>query len=208
MVAEFHNTNFTCSPDSIVPSGPDYTDVAYQTCAEAGSRIGTTLVNGDDYLAAQFGFYHSHVWRDFGILVAFTVFYVAMTCWLNEVLEWDLDNAGPIQYKKSQKRLADKRPTSRDEESNPVQVDTKAPPPGSTDPMPNSGLTGTMSTFTWDSLNLNVQTPKETRTLLNGVCGYCKPGTLTALVGASGAGKSTCKTTLEDIMAKGKLTPT
>jgi ABC-type multidrug transport system ATPase subunit len=54
-------------------------------------------------------------------------------------------------------------------------------------------LAATESTFTWSDLELNVQIGKETRKLLDGVNGYCKPGTLTALVGASGAGKSTCE---------------
>ena len=69
MAAEFHNMNFTCAASSIVPSGSNYTDVAYQSCAYAGSKVGSIVVNGDDYLAAQFGFYYSHVWRNFGKFV-------------------------------------------------------------------------------------------------------------------------------------------
>ena len=194
MAAEFHNANFTCSPESIIPSGPGYTDVAYQTCSYAGSRVGSLVVNGDDYLAAKFGFYNSNVWRDFGILWLFTVVYTGLTCWLSEILEWGLDSAGPIQYKRSQRNQGSRGTKGRDEESNPVQVDPKVPV--SSEPLslpPNPGLTGTTSTFTWDDLDLTIQIGKETRKLLNGVCGYSKPGTLTALVGASGAGKSTCK---------------
>lgn len=70
MAVEFHNMNFTCAASSIVPSGSNYTDVAYQSCAYAGSKIGSIVVNGDDYLAAQFGFYYSHVWRNFGTLLS------------------------------------------------------------------------------------------------------------------------------------------
>lgn len=193
MAAEFHNVNFTCSPDSIIPSGPSYTDIAYQTCAYAGGQVGSTIVNGDDYLAAKYGFYYSNVWRDFGILIAFTVAYIAGTCWLSEKLEWDLDSAGPIQYKKPQKPAVSKSANSHDEENGPVQVDPKVPPSEAPGAQNNPSLVGTRSTFTWDDLELNVQIGKETRTLLNGVCGYCKPGTLTALVGSSGAGKSTRK---------------
>lgn len=194
MVAEFHNVNFTCSPDSIIPSGPGYTDVAYQTCSYTGSKAGSLVVNGDDYLAAQFGFYNRNVWRDFGILWLFTIVYTGLTCWLSEVLEWGVDSAGPIQYKKSRNALPRAGANSRDEESSPVQVDPKAPvsaEPPTTES--NPALAGTMSTFTWEDLELSVQIGDETRKLLNEVCGYCKPGTLTALVGASGAGKSTCK---------------
>ncbi|KAE8403235.1 hypothetical protein BDV37DRAFT_272325 [Aspergillus pseudonomiae] len=193
MAAEFHNTNFTCSPESVVPSGANYTNIAYQTCGYAGSQIGTTVVNGDDYLAAQYGFSFGHVWRNFGILCLFTVVYIACTCWLSEIMEWEPDSAGPIQYKKSRRSSRRTHREGSDEESNPVQRDATMPDSANTSEKPGQAITGTMSTFTWDNLELFVQVGKETRKLLNGVSGYCKPGTLTALVGASGAGKSTRK---------------
>jgi ABC-type multidrug transport system fused ATPase/permease subunit len=193
MAAEFHNVDFTCTASSIVPEGSNYTDIAYQTCAYAGSKIGSTIVNGDDYLASQFGFYYSHVWRNFGILCLFTVVFVGLTCWLSEVMEWELDGAGPIQYRAPKKWLSHKKISDSDEETTPVPVDPKAPPAGSQGIKSDQTLAATESTFTWSDLELNVQIGKETRKLLDGVNGYCKPGTLTALVGASGAGKSTCE---------------
>ncbi|KAJ5369504.1 hypothetical protein N7509_014116 [Penicillium cosmopolitanum] len=196
MAAEFHNVNFTCTASSIVPEGSNYTDIAYQTCAYAGSKIGSTVVNGDDYLASQFGFYYSHVWRNFGILCLFTVVFVGLTCWLSEVMEWELDGAGPIQYRAPKKWLNRKNISGSDEETTPVPVDPKAPP---------AVLAATESTFTWSDLELNVQIGKETRKLLDGVNGYCKPGTLTALVGASGAGKSTLLTALTQRQSAGTL---
>lgn len=42
--------------------------------------------------------------------------------------------------------------------------------------------------FTWENLNYTVPVPGGTRRLLHDVFGYVKPGTLTALMGASGAG--------------------
>ena len=43
--------------------------------------------------------------------------------------------------------------------------------------------------FTWENLNYHVPVPGGTKRLLHDVMGYVKPGTLTALMGASGAGK-------------------
>ena len=43
-------------------------------------------------------------------------------------------------------------------------------------------------TFTWENLNYHVPGPNGPIRLLHDVCGYVKPGTLTALMGASGAG--------------------
>ena len=43
-------------------------------------------------------------------------------------------------------------------------------------------------TFTWENLNYHVPGPNGQIRLLHDVFGYVKPGTLTALMGASGAG--------------------
>ncbi|KAL4923788.1 putative ABC multidrug transporter [Aspergillus undulatus] len=204
MAAEFHNTNFTCSPASVVPSGPGYTDIAYQTCGYAGSQIGTTIVNGDDYLAVKYGFYFSHVWRNFGILCLFTVAFVAGTCVLSEILEWEPGSAGPIQYKKSRNRSS-MIAKANDEEGRPVQVDETKPAPSDLENQSSQALIATKSSFSWDNLELFVQVEKEERKLLDGVSGYCKPGTLTALVGASGAGKSTLLTALTQRQSSGEL---
>jgi ABC-type multidrug transport system ATPase subunit len=50
---------------------------------------------------------------------------------------------------------------------------------------------GSISTkvFTWEHLDYTVPVPGGTRRLLSDVFGYVRPGTLTALMGASGAGK-------------------
>ncbi|BGP12461.1 hypothetical protein JCM10213_006973 [Rhodosporidiobolus nylandii] len=47
------------------------------------------------------------------------------------------------------------------------------------------------SVLSWNNVSLWVDTPLETRRLLDRVSGYIKPGRVTALLGASGAGKST-----------------
>ena len=55
-------------------------------------------------------------------------------------------------------------------------------------------------TFTWERVNYIVPVPGGERLLLHDVYGYVKPGTLTALMGASGAGKTTCL----DVLAQRK----
>ncbi|KAJ5112926.1 hypothetical protein N7456_001460 [Penicillium angulare] len=210
MAAEFHNRDFTCATGSVVPSGSNYTDIAYQTCAYAGSKIGTTVVNGDDYLATQFGFYYSHVWRNFGILCLFTVAFVILTCWLSEYLSWELDSAGPVQYKSSSHWPRRRKQTTigPDEEQAPVPINNKEAPTGFSHENSDHALAATESTFTWADLNLDVNIGKEPRKLLDGVSGFCKPGSLTALVGASGAGKSTLLTALTQRPAAGNLSGT
>jgi ATP-binding cassette, subfamily G (WHITE), member 2, SNQ2 len=54
--------------------------------------------------------------------------------------------------------------------------------------------------LTWEGVSYHVPVPDGTRQLLSDVYGYVKPGMLTALMGASGAGKTTCL----DVLAKRK----
>ena len=55
--------------------------------------------------------------------------------------------------------------------------------------------------FTWENVNYHVPVSSgKSRQLLSDLYGYVKPGTLTALMGASGAGKTTCL----DVLAQRK----
>lgn len=47
-------------------------------------------------------------------------------------------------------------------------------------------------TFTWEDVNYTVPVFGSHVRLLKNVHGYVKPGTMTALMGSSGAGKTTC----------------
>ena len=56
---------------------------------------------------------------------------------------------------------------------------------------PKAELIRNTSVFTWKNLNYTVSTPQGDRQLLNNVQGWVKPGMLGALMGSSGAGKTT-----------------
>lgn len=67
---------------------------------------------------------------------------------------------------------------------------------GSTHSMKNTGV------FQWTDVCYDIKVAGENKRLLDHIDGYVKPGTLTALMGASGAGK----TTLLDVLADRKST--
>lgn len=54
--------------------------------------------------------------------------------------------------------------------------------------------------FLWNEIKYTVKTSEGPRVLLNDLCGWIKPGQMTALMGSSGAGK----TTLLDVLAQRK----
>lgn len=88
---EFHNLNLTCAPSQIVPSGPSYTDLRYQTCTLPGSTPGSLLISGDAYLATAFEFSYSRLWRNLAIIgvqaLVFLVIAIVSTDYLHFTTE-------------------------------------------------------------------------------------------------------------------------
>lgn len=188
MGMEFHGRDFNCAPASIIPSGPDYNDQTLQSCASTGVRPGELSLNGDDYISSEFGFSFNNLGRDFGILMLFTVGFLVINMILVEKIDWAPSGGGALKF--TQKKGAPKAGRPTDEES----IDDGATTPvAHTDQFSKEGkgLVKSGSTFTWRDLNYIVPYKDGEKQLLNGVSGYCEPGKLTALVGASGAGKST-----------------
>ena len=73
IVNEFDGRQFPCV--SFVPSGPSYTDVASQICSVVGAEPGQTSVSGRAYINQFYQYFHGHLWRNFGILIGFFVFF-------------------------------------------------------------------------------------------------------------------------------------
>lgn len=64
MANEFHNRKFPCA--QFIPSGPSYMNATglERTCSTAGSlALGLDYIDGDAYIEATYGYYHSHLWR-------------------------------------------------------------------------------------------------------------------------------------------------
>lgn len=199
MENEFKRINLLCEGTSVIPRNiGDITkypnDVGpNQVCTLAGSQSGNQFIAGRDYISAAFDYDYRDIWRNFGILMAFWVFFLIMQVISLEYLD---NTAGmpaiAVYLKENSKRkklnealeAAKANPDKRDKE---VEQDL-------------SDLIKTKKPFTWAELCYDVPVSGGTKRLLDHVFGYVKPGTLTALMGASGAGK----TTLLDVLASRK----
>lgn len=177
-------SGITGYPDNVGPN---------QLCSLPGSGVGQNLVDGNDYMYAGYEFTKSHIWRNFGILMGFWAFFMILQMFLIEKLNSAAANLAVVVFKKEDKktkaaneRLAERRDAfRRGELEQDVSALKMAPDP-----------------FTWEDLCYHVPVKGGQRQLLTNVDGYVKPGTLTALMGASGAGK----TTLLDVLASRKTT--
>ncbi|OZJ04704.1 hypothetical protein BZG36_02532 [Bifiguratus adelaidae] len=183
---EFTGQDLSClGPGSSIPSGPGYTNPQYQTCSVKGGQPGTGFVLGDDYLAAQYGYFTWQLWIDFAAVCGFFLLFTVATALSMEYV--DLVKEGSLTK---------------------VYLPGKAPPPmdesevakNAEQANENVEAVADGTVFSWQHVNYEVPVKGGQRQLLNDVSGIVKPGHLTALMGSSGAGK----TTLLDVLAKRK----
>lgn len=195
---EFHGQEIPCVGPNLVPNGEGYAPgQTPQACTGVGgAREGATIVTGDDYLQ-HLGFSHGNIWRNFGILCAWWIFYVALTMVFTS--RWKkMGEGGRGLLVPEEKRSKVQGLLKRDEEA-PTGVERSAKSHNSDITLENQLIHNT-SVFTWKNLTYTVKTPSGDRILLDNVQGYVKPGMLGALMGSSGAGK----TTLLDVLAQRK----
>uniref|UniRef100_V5EA64 ATP-binding multidrug cassette transport protein n=2 Tax=Kalmanozyma brasiliensis (strain GHG001) TaxID=1365824 RepID=V5EA64_KALBG len=214
------NYPIQCAAEQIVPFG-EARDVAFQTCSLTGGQPGSLVVQSADYLSVTFGYSRSHIGRNIGVIIAFSVLYLIPTVIGAEIMNFGGAGGGVTVFartKRAKAKLAASKPASKDDiESKPAVVATH---PSSNDsngsvtransPSSNEKTTGVKTAdeldkkaiFTWKDVSLQLA---EGRKLLDGITGYVKPGTITALMGASGAGKTTLLTALSQRGVAGEL---
>ncbi len=215
MVNEFHGRNFTCS--QYVPSAtfPGYENVGAlnRACSAIGSVPGLSIVNGDDYINSGFRYYHEHKWRNFGIILAFMVGFLAFYMFAAENVAAKKSKGEVLVFRRGHQPAAFKE-NKGDAESGGVPVasgmsraaEGNVSDGNSSDKSEGGMLQGTTSVFHWNNVCYEVKVKGETRQILNNVDGWVKPGTLTALMGVSGAGKTTLLDCLADRTSMGVIT--
>lgn len=196
---EFSGRDLACSPSQLVPQGPNIS-AKNQGCAIAGSIAGEdgNSVPGARYLGTQFEYSRHNLWRNFGVVIAFTVLYILVTVAAVEKLSFGAGGAGVLVFKKSKKgKKIAQDPALADEEKqqsgeNGAVLDRQVTTPDEI----LQDFQSSDKVFTWENLDYTVPTADGPKKLLNNVQGYAKPGVLVALMGASGAGKTTLLNTL------------
>lgn len=192
LASEMGDRQLECVEPQYVPYGTSYTNDSYRACTVPGSVPGLNIIDGESYINDQYSSSSGDIWRNFGIIVAFWVFFGFMAAMGFEV---------QLSVGKGSKVLFDRR--SREKELDAAKDPEKLSQHGSaaderanTEEESSAGQT----IFTFEDIDYFVRHEGKEKQLLQKVSGYVKPGQLVALMGSSGAGK----TTLMDVLAQRK----
>ncbi|KAJ8131104.1 hypothetical protein O1611_g2521 [Lasiodiplodia mahajangana] len=203
MINEFVGQSYSCSTK--VPSGPEYTEASPEEyiCSAVGSNPGEDFVRGDRYIQVQYGFIESHMWRNLGILLVMMVFFCFIHLIAVEYIPAQRSKGEILLFRRGynpQDRLAphDEERAGEFPPSTPQrdkQKDCECTPHEQVNMVDK--LQKHTAVFHWEQISYDIKVKNGTKRLLDQVDGFVKPGTLTALMGATGAGK----TTLLDVLA-------
>ncbi|KAL2760222.1 hypothetical protein ACRALDRAFT_2024250 [Sodiomyces alcalophilus JCM 7366] len=218
---EFYNLDLACEPPYLVPLGPQARP-PYQSCTLRGSEPGSTSVEGSNYIHASFSYSRAHLWRNFGFLWAFLLFFVFLGAIGMELMKPNAGGGAITVFKRGQvpKTVENNietggREKGSDEESGPVIDSTEAMTNGNgfseKKGMEKSDsaahrVARNEAVFTFRDVQYTIPYEKGDRTLLRDIQGYVRPGKLTALMGASGAGKTTLLNALAQRLNFGTVT--
>lgn len=202
---EFSDRVMDCSPSMLVPQGPGV-DPQYQSCSLTGSQLGSTQVAGSDYLSTTFQFTREHLWRNFGVVIAFTVLYLLVTIFATETMSFVGGGGGALVFKRSRKAKQLKNSAQKPNDEENGQNDGTVKHTEADAGAAFNKISSSERIFTWNDVDYTVPYGGGSRKLLNGVSGFAKPGLMIALMGASGAGKTTLLNTLAQRQTMGVVT--
>ncbi|GLA01002.1 hypothetical protein AnigIFM60653_010855 [Aspergillus niger] len=195
MINEFSERRFPCAV--YVPSGPGYEDapISSKICSQNGAVAGQDYIDGDRYLNVSFQYYRSHLWRNYGILLGFMFFSLALYIISSELVRAKPSKGEILVFPRGKiPAFARRIPGDGDVESCPASekyaVDGE-------EPDHTAAIVKQTSIFHWQDVCYDIKVKGQPRRILDHVDGWVKPGTLTALMGVTGAGK----TSLLDVLA-------
>ncbi|KAG1869109.1 ABC-2 type transporter-domain-containing protein [Suillus tomentosus] len=204
LVNEFHTIDAVCS--TLVPQGPGYENVslANQVCTTVGSQSGQLLVDGNIYIALTFDVWYSQLWRNFGVLCAFYLGFLAVFLVATEFNTLSTADSAVVLFKQGTCAI-DGDSKVFDEEKADAEFLSK-PLSGVANPSTSVNLEEVKDLFTWQHVQYDIPIEGGTKRLLDDVTGFVAPGKLTALMGESGAGKTTLLNVLAQRVGIGSVT--
>jgi len=152
-------------------------------CPVTGSTTGSSLVSGDLYIEKSFNYHYDHIWRNYGILIAYFVFFLVLYGLAVEFVPQVVKGKGDVLiYLQRQRRKAEKHSKTaviQDLNTNVREKAAVMPGEGPEKSVNFGNLERSHDCFTWNKIEYEIPVKGGTKTLLTGIHGYVKPGTMT-----------------------------
>lgn len=180
MANEFNGLQLECVSPQYIPFGGAYEtqDSVNRGCTVLGSDD-SGMIDGLQYVQDQYSYSAGHIWRGFGVIVGFWIFFVALTA-LGLEMKDSHGGSSVLLFKRGSRTRKEKQEDTEKMDSDRALAS----------PAPVAQI-AKQSTFSWHDLDYYVQYQGAQKQLLNKVFGFVQPGNLVALMGCSGAGKTT-----------------
>lgn len=199
---EFAGQNYPCSsyiPQNIMGQFSKYNlpaESLAHVCTVVGSVPGQSFVEGSRFISESYNYQRSHLWRNFGILWVFFLFYLVLYLTATEYISAAKSKGEVLVFRRG---MVPKGTARSDTEGGKTMAPETRPIDNSAPKVNDivANIQKQTSIFHWADVCYDIKIKNEPRRLLDNVDGWVKPGTLTALMGVSGAGK----TTLLDVLA-------
>lgn len=162
---------------------PGYSDISLdeRVCATTGGAPGTDFVDGTTYLRVNYNYDPSHLWRNLGIMFALMVFGCIVYLLASEYISAAKSKGEVLLFRRGAVPDYDQKPDIENNAEDRNNVETVLSRQKTVPDAPPSIVKQT-AIFHWDEVNYDIKIGKEERRLLDGVDGWVKPGTLTALM--------------------------
>ncbi|KAJ5157869.1 ABC multidrug transporter A-2 [Penicillium canariense] len=207
MINEFSGRRFPCS--DYVPGGPLYADapLSSKICSQKGAVAGQDFIDGDIYINTTFRYFKSHLWRNFGILCGFYIGFLIAYIVSSEYIRAK-PSKGEILVFPRGKIPAFAKKVRQDDDPEEAGQGEKQEIAGAAQSLAvqSAALAKQTAIFHWENVCYDIKIKGKPRRILDCVDGWVKPGTLTALMGVTGAGKTSLLDVLANRVTMGVIT--
>ncbi|KAI0188150.1 ABC-2 type transporter-domain-containing protein [Xylaria flabelliformis] len=202
MINEIANRTFACS--NIIPAGPTYSEngMSGKVCSAIGAAPGESFVQGSAYLRLKYNYEQWHLWRNLPILLSMMIVFCIIHLIAAEYIPAQRSKGEVLVF---QRRSKKKHSVIENIETGSQRVFSQddSVPADEHDRSVSSSVPENLSrkgskVFHWHNLDYVIKTKSGSREILKDVSGWVKPGSITALMGVTGAGK----TSLLDVLAR------
>lgn len=171
---EFHGRRFKCM--EYIPSSRFQQGLSF-TCSYVGSVPGERSVSGDAYIAGSYDYSYDHIWRNYGILLGFLIFFYILYFSLTELIPGTIPAHEVLIFRQGH--------LPQGLEGGDLETGAKNPPSRELRSRTNEArplVAGKKDTLVWSGLSYDIPVKGGDKRLLDDVSGWVKPGSLTALM--------------------------